>query len=320
MAAFRRFRSRMAVVEPKDPNSGGPGSDAPGFNAGEPLEPNSSAEDFFSKMNHDFRRPKPSEEAVAAALQAIQALAGDAAIEGMGDSLADSSADDASQVRTSFECHKCGGVNSDSNRFCGFCGAPMSAESKPGTGAKTTSAAGEQHIHHHHYHHHYLDGAARPAPETAQGYSFRPSLESLSAGESPAPTGADAILRKLVQEWVLLCNGKRVDELAALYARDGVLIRPGAAIARGHAAIKELLQADLDAGLGDVQLECSDVGTLGEVACLTGTSRMLCPVSPANRQERAGKFLMVVRREGSSWGILADIWSVDGPYVNRQQK
>jgi len=108
-----------------------------------------------------------------------------------------------------------------------------------------------------------------------------------------------------------------VDELTALYASDAVMIRPGVATARGHAAIKEVLQADLDSGLGDVQLECSDVGTLGNVACLTGVNRMLAPVAPANRQERTGKFLMVVRRVGATWGIVADIWCIDGPQTLR---
>src|SRR5260370_13792980 len=47
--------------------------------AGDDPLPNSAVDDFFVKMNHDFRRPKPSEEAVAAALHAIQALARDVA-------------------------------------------------------------------------------------------------------------------------------------------------------------------------------------------------------------------------------------------------
>lgn len=302
----------MALVEPEDPNS-----DAAG-----PLEPNSSAEDFFSKMNHDFRRPKPSDEAIAAALQSIQALAGDGAIEG-GEIVP---VEHASGSQLDAECAKCGGVNSGSNRFCGFCGATleMRGTDTPGmeSGSRTAprvtgrsrQAASEQHVHHHHYHHHYFSSGPQPAQNAADvpGYHFRPATDSLSADESPVPIGADAILRKLVQEWVLLCNGKRVDELVALYASDAVMIRPGVATARGHAAIKELLQADLEAGLGDVQLECSDVGTLGDVACLTGVNRMLTPVSPANRQEYTGKFLMVVRRVGANWGIVADIWCVDG--------
>ncbi len=306
MAAFCRFGSRMRLVEPDDSKK----------NEAGPLQPNSAAEDFFNKMNHDFRRPKPSEEAVAAALQAIQALAGDTAPEGSREP-----ASAASSTETDpGACPKCGGVNSESNRFCGFCGGEMAGEPRPAQvpQARTASAAAEQHIHHHH--HHYFPGGTKPVGEAGPAQSFHPATESLSAGESPVPAGVDAILRKLVQEWVMLCNGNRVDELAALYAGDAVLIRPGILITRGSAAIKSVLQADLDSGLGDVHLECSDIAVLKDVACVTGVSRMLWPVSPANRQERAGKFLLLVRREVSGWNIVADAWCIDGLHPTRSAR
>ena len=259
-------------------------------------------------MNHDFRRPKPSEEAVAAALHAIQALAGDAALEENSEISAVRSMETHANA-----CAKCGGVNSGSNRFCGFCGAELKVESRPAhlPQARAAAPAGEQHIHHHHYHHHYFPGGTKPVTEAAPTQGFHPATESLSAGESPAPTGADAILRKLVQEWVMLYNGNRVDELAALYANDAMLIRPAVPITRDSAAIKDALQSDLDAGIGDVHLECTDIAVLKDVACVTGASRMLVPVSPANRQERTGKFLLLVRRENSGWSIVADVWCVD---------
>ena len=296
------FAVELGLVEPDDPID----------HEAVPLQPNSAAEDFFNKMNHDFRRPKPSEEAVAAALQAIQALAGDTALERSSEFLPEAP---PSAVHEN-ACVKCGGVNSGSNRFCGFCGAELKVESRPAhvPQSMTTSPGGEQHIHHHHYHHHYFPGGAKSSPEAAPTQGFHPATESLSAGESPAPTEADAILRKLVQEWVMLYNGNRLDELAALYANDAMLIRSAIPITRGNTTIKEALQADLDAGLGDVHLECTDIAVLRDVACVTGVSRMLVPVSPANRQERTGKFLLLVRRENSGWNIVADVWCVDGSH------
>lgn len=292
----------MSLVEPDDPIDDEP----------VPLQPNSAAEDFFNKMNHDFRRPKPSEEAVAAALQAIQALAGDVALEGSAEIIP---ATRAPEIHHN-ACAKCGGVNSVSNRFCGFCGGELKVElrSAQAPQAATASPAGEQHIHHHHYHHHYFPGGAKPPSEVPATPGFHPAMESLSAGETPVATGADAILRKLVQEWVMLCNGNRMEELAALYASDAMLIRPAVPISRGTAAIKEALQADLDAGLGDVHLECTDIAVLKDIACVTGLTRMLLPVSPANRQERSGKFLLLVRPENSGWSIVADVWCVDLPH------
>ena len=277
------------------------------------LQPNAAAEDFFNKMNHDFRRPKPSEEAVAAALQAIQAMAGDAGLE----QETETQAEEHTEVRTGTECAKCGGVNSESNRFCGFCGAVLDAKAIPNVPARSAPSASGQHVHHHHYHHHYFPGGNAEKPVEAHGYELPPATESLSAGESALRSGTDTVLRKLVQEWALLYNGKRVEELVALYATDAVLIRPGVSIAHGSAAIQESMQADLATGLGDVQLEVVDLGTMGNVACVTGLSRMLMPISQANRQERTGKFLLLVRREDSRWELVADIWCVDGAPARR---
>src|SRR5712692_1308665 len=86
----------------------------------EPL-PNSAVEDFFVKVNHDFRRPKPSEEAVAVALQAVQKLTGEALEHNLVNSREHDSDD---------QCPRCGAANSGANRFCGYCGASL-LQSKP---------------------------------------------------------------------------------------------------------------------------------------------------------------------------------------------
>ena len=256
-------------------------------------------------MNRDFRRPKPSEEAVAAALQAIQALTGDAALEASTENEAESSSPGPGVAS---KCSKCGGVNSGSNRFCGFCGATIE---RPASSEKIAATSAEQHVHHHHYHHHYFPG--NPGLDLASPQiSSDPSGPSVfAAGEGANDAETDSALRKLVEEWTIACNAKRADDLAALYSRDALLIRPGAPLMRGRASIKQLLQSELDSGLGDVQLDCTEIGVISDNACVAGVSRMLAPVALANRQERIGKFLLVVRREGGEWKILADIWCLD---------
>src|SRR5258706_6485163 len=81
LAEFEPFGSKMAVLvdadrdhpkpplEPTHPKPQNEQHDHP-ENHDDPL-PNSAADDFFVNLNRDFRRPKPSEEAVAAALHAI---------------------------------------------------------------------------------------------------------------------------------------------------------------------------------------------------------------------------------------------------------
>ena len=287
--------------------------DDPPENTGDNPLPNSAVDDFFVKINHDFRRPKPSEEAVAAALHAIQTLASDAAVEPAADAaLTEDSSRDATNRDAHDPCPKCGAVNSGANRFCGYCGSsllrrerPASQTAPPPSVSVHERPAREQHIHHHH--HHYF-------PESMVKHAITGETTAALSGEPVAPqpaVTAEAAIQKLVTDWTLCCNSKRLDDLLALYSPDAILLRPNVSPAHGRSAIRLLLQASLQAGLGDVELDPADAGVLGDIACLTGISRMLVPTGPGKRHEETGKFLFVARREGSQWKILADSWCMD---------
>ena len=275
----------------------------------EPL-PNSAVDEFFSKMNADLRRPKPSEEAVAVALQAIQTLAaGVARQESHSSEPADGAALEAANPQAGPECPKCGGVNSGSNRFCGFCGASLDKAGVAPVKALATLSPPEQHVYHHHHHYHHF-------PE-----STSESTESLPSPPPPPPAGlepadvatSEAALRRLMQRWTMAYNAKRLDEVASLYSNEAIVLRPSMLPVRGRAGVREHLSAAIQSGLGDMQLDCTDIGVLGEIACLSGRNRMLMPVAAASRQERTGKFFVVARREGADWKILADAWCMDMP-------
>jgi uncharacterized protein (TIGR02246 family) len=320
LVGFAQFGGKMAVpvdsdrnppkpTPPKQPNNAAPEND------GDPL-PNSAVDDFFVKMNRDFRRPKPSEEAVAAALHAIQTLAGDVGLE--PDDVSESNSSGDFENRDAGEpCPKCTAVNSGSNRFCGFCGTTLLRRDKPGAQTPASAlvrdtkpreqTASEQHIHHHH--HHYFS-------ESEVKHSLAGETNATLTGELAAPplsagAAAEAAIQKLVRDWTLCCNSKRLDDLLALYSPDAIVLRSNVPPAHGRTAIRNLLQAALQAGLGDVELQPADAGVLGDIACLTGTSRMLVPAAPGKRHEETGKFLIVARRESGDWKILADSWCID---------
>jgi ketosteroid isomerase-like protein len=242
-------------------------------------------------------------------------------------------------------CPKCGAGSSGSNRFCGYCGTALARRAKPAitqapadaplsekrvreqtsraqTSPERTSidrtifdqppradSAREQHIHHHH-HHYFPESVVKPslaneAHATLSGELAEPPLTPAAAAETA--------IQKLVRDWTLRCNSKRLDDLLALYSPDAIVLRSNVAPAHGLAAIRDLLQAALQAGLGDVELQAADAGILGNIACLTGTNRMLVPTVPGKRHEETGKFLIVARRENGAWKILADSWCIDAP-------
>src|SRR5436305_15293114 len=113
---FPVILSRMAFVRDGTPD--------PGKDQQDEILPNSAADEFFGRMKHDFRRPKPSEEAIASALQAIQKLTGEITLEYSRKVPAENSAE---------KCPKCGGPNSALNRFCGYCGTLMDRPERPQT-------------------------------------------------------------------------------------------------------------------------------------------------------------------------------------------
>jgi len=301
-AGFPVIRSRIAVVSDGTPD--------PGKNQQDEILPNSAADEFFGRMKHDFRRPKPSEEAIASALQAIQKLTGEVIVEHSVTSPHNAGAE---------KCPKCGGENSITNRFCGYCGTLMDRVEKPqaklDANPSQTGSEG-QHHYHHHYHHHYFSEAEKVGPaQQSDIRSISPHIPNEAEGPVFSENEAEATsaIQKLVQTWSRCFNSKRLDELMELYSSDSIVLRPNSVPAHGQDAVRQLLETALEAGLGDVQLDCADIGIVGDFACLTGRSKMLVPSAPARRREETGKYLIVVRREGGEWKIVADSWCMDTP-------
>jgi ketosteroid isomerase-like protein len=261
----------------------------PENNDAEELVPNSAADDFFVKMKHDFRRPKPSDEAVASALQAIQNV--------MKGSVLDSG---ARALRGAEEaCPKCAALNTESNRFCGYCGTLLGRSDKPKVISESQNVsvaapqpqAAVQHIYHHHYHYFAAaeNGSGEPRVWTSEKVTARPP-------DASKGSDAEAAIQNLVRNWSLFFNSKRLDDLTRLYSADAIVLRPNIAPAQGSAAIRQLLSASIEAGFGDVDLQNGDIGIVGDFACLAGRSKMLTPLAAAKRHEETGKYLIVARR------------------------
>src|SRR6266550_8091680 len=152
----------------------GQSRNSPSHGSDRELLHNPVVEDFFAGLKHDMRRPTPGQEAIAAALQAIQRVAANSDTE---DALA---AEAGEEPKDRAICASCGGDNPATNRFCAKCGVPLqqisprsesmkeSAEDPLSSVPKSASAAEPtapgQHYYHHHYHHHYFSPANEALP------------------------------------------------------------------------------------------------------------------------------------------------------------
>ena len=150
------------AVNPDDPKP----SHAPADNSG--TGENTELEDFFQRLPANFRWPKPTADAVAAAVEAIQRMSGGAVPE---------NATPSSDAEPGENCAGCGRSLPVAARFCVWCG-----QAKNATGAEPMNTPqprpGEQAQHHYHHHYHHLV----PAQERA---AAAPSAEQ----ESPVPRG-----------------------------------------------------------------------------------------------------------------------------------
>ena len=278
------------ALNPEIPKSPDPAADQGGS-----LRDNPEIDEFFHRLPSNLRWPKPSADAVAAAVEAIQRLAGGAEQE---------LRTAATREFAPGTCMGCGQPLAERTRFCGHCGMPITDATQP-------AAAGQHHYHHHYHHFIPAPGASGHGP--AEPELSLPRGRAAAAGTgSAAGSRAEHAVRQLVQDWAQACNTKHLDDVLELYAPDATLVRANVAPVRSLPAIREFLFALLEAGLGDVEMESLRTEVFGEIAFDMGRSKMLVPVAMGKRREERGKYLVVMARQpAGNWKIIADCWSTD---------
>jgi uncharacterized protein (TIGR02246 family) len=295
--------------------------------------------DEFLRQLPEMRRPKPSADAIAAALEAAQRLAAEADAEQAVDDTAEELADDSTTV----VCRVCGYRNREGNKFCGMCGITVTAqeEAEPGFTERPASRGfalppnpfldrdpetmerpmtrQETHHYHHHYHHHYFPGGEAMAARSAAD-PVRDAMRDPAREDKPRPTAAlrgdmsraEAAVRRVTHEWVLACNTKHLDDLLDLYVPDALVLRSNCPPIRGAAAVREFFFGALDAGLGEVEVEPLRVEVVGDLAYEAGRCKALIPSATGKRREERGKYLWVCARQSNGeWKIAVDCWSSD---------
>jgi ketosteroid isomerase-like protein len=258
-------------------------------------------ENFLQKLPANFRWPKPDAASVAAAEQAVQRVAsGPTSDERDKDKhLADDDADDTESI-----CAACGGLLPTVARFCVWCGIPT----KRAGGDLAGQDARQRHVHHHFHHILPSQTTAAPAEQTVSAPAARTSAPTSPGGR------AETAARQVVQNWVQACNIKHIDDMLELYSADATVIRSNVPPVRSLPAIRTFLASLLEAGLGDVEMESLRFEMLGDMALDIGRCKMLVPIAMGKRREERGKYLIVMtRKSGNEWKILADSWASDSP-------
>jgi uncharacterized protein (TIGR02246 family) len=268
-------------------------------------------DEFIQRLRSEMSQSKPGQEKVAAAFAAAQRVALQM------DTDATSAIAEEEERRA---CHACGNLNPRTNRFCARCGVPQREAPEGDAPAPSEvqllnplASAPGQHHYHHHYHHHYFsssDGAGAVAP-TPEPRAINATAARPRTPGGAGPSRAEAAVRKMTQDWALACNTKHLDDLVDLYTSDAMVLRSNVPPVRSTAAIREMLFAVLEAGLGEVEMEPLRIEVFGDLACDVGRYTLLAPTPTGKRREERGKYVLLATRVNGEWKILVDCWSSD---------
>jgi uncharacterized protein (TIGR02246 family) len=133
---------------------------------------------------------------------------------------------------------------------------------------------------------------------------------------TPPASAADesARIRAGTDAWVKSFNAGNAGAVVALYAEDAVVMPPGVPMARGTAAIKEMLAKEIagakKGGVTFVLMTEDEVGMSGDLAWHSGTYRA---TDKAGKVVDSGKYLETWHKANGKWRIIRDMWNSDGP-------
>ena len=142
---------------------------------------------------------------------------------------------------------------------------------------------------------------------------YRPYSSSLA--DARPFRDVESQLRGLTQDYVTSFNTGNYDQVAAMFAHDGVLMPAGRDAAYGQKAVERQLQQFGDEGYSDMRVETVRIDNSGDMAMELGGYSVTIRQANGTLAGERGKYVRVWRRLGA-WLILADCWSRNSP-VNK---
>jgi len=139
---------------------------------------------------------------------------------------------------------------------------------------------------------------------------YRPYSSSLT--DSRPLLDVQSVIRNLAQDFVTSFNTGNYDQVAALFAHDGVFMMPHHDPAYGPKAVERLLRQVAEAGYEDLRLETVRVEASGDLAMEIGRYTIAIRQPDGTILSDRGKYLKAWRRLGV-WLIVADCWSTNIP-------
>jgi uncharacterized protein (TIGR02246 family) len=139
---------------------------------------------------------------------------------------------------------------------------------------------------------------------------YRPYSSSLA--DSRPFLDVESLIRNLAQDFVTSFNTGNYDQVAALFAQDGVFMAPHHDPAYGPKAVERLLRQFAESGYEDLRFETLRVEASGDMAVEIGRYTVALRQPDNTIVADRGKYVKAWRRLGA-WLIVADCWSSNLP-------
>ena len=134
------------------------------------------------------------------------------------------------------------------------------------------------------------------------------------AAPPPVDTAAEeAAIKAVTAAWLEAYNAGDVEKIVAMYAEDGVLMPPHAAVATGHAGIRAFLTADTAAAkAAGVKLVpgATTAGVAGDTGWESGS---YTATDASGTTVDSGSYLSVSRKTNGKWLFIRDTYNSDRP-------
>ena len=145
---------------------------------------------------------------------------------------------------------------------------------------------------------------------------YRPPSSSVTR---PNPLlDVESTIRGLTQDFCTAFNTGNYDQVAALFASDGVLMLSHRESALGTKGIERVLRQYSDAGYQNLRFETARLDYSGDMAIEIGRYTVSLALANATGKD-AGQFLRGWRRLGA-WRIVGDSWTSSLPSVDHDMQ
>jgi uncharacterized protein (TIGR02246 family) len=113
------------------------------------------------------------------------------------------------------------------------------------------------------------------------------------------------------RNWAIAFNKGDAAAIAQLYTEQATILPPGAAMAKGRAAIEKFWRGAIESGIKNAALQTLSLELHGRIAREIGRYSLDVPDADKKFLRVEGKYVVLWKKIGNAWMLDTDIWNAD---------